>query len=620
MPPSPRRRHALRLLPITLISAAILAFAGAGAGAAQAATPALNVSGISPLVLQPALATGAKYIRIFVDWQVLEPDQAGQYPGYKNAPNLGAANLANQYELAVKQINAAGAKPIFVVLGAPGWANGSSADHLVPPTDPEKFASFFARFVQRTGSVGQVAAYEVWNEQDALEFWHGKEDPNAPGNLDRSEWKRYAELLKASYKAADPYAGNAAIIMGATTGNNFDFVSAMYEQGLKGSFDGVAVHTDTACLRFGPDFYVRNGAGGPINQYSFLGYRSVRAVMLANDDAKPQIWMTEVGWSSTNGGPTSCARGSSAGKAPSGVSEAQQAALLTQAFGCMARDPYVAVAAWFTFSDQTMYKLDELNHYGLVNTGLGAKPALAAFKAVVASNGGAPGPCGDFSPPSVRIVSPTPGVGFTTALLVTATATDAADEGVAPAGLTQISYRLEGGEPFYRFNDVKDGDTVTLNWLRAANLADGTHILTVDAKDALGNVASTSVPICKGAKCVMTAVPTKIALPSGRNPSCKKRSCSFKGRLTAPADKALSGRVRVEWQHYAKMRVKSTVPGRKRYVSKWVTFHKGGSAATKPFAFKQKLKRAGKWRVRAYYDGASPLAGTTTKFLAFSVK
>ncbi|WP_354701219.1 hypothetical protein DSM112329_01527 [Paraconexibacter sp. AEG42_29] len=612
------RRPRLLVAVVLVTLAALTASAAVRADAARAATPAINVTGLSSQTIGAALATGAKYIRLFVDWNRLEPDEAGQYPTYRNTPNAGAAKLAGDFDAALRQIQAGGARPILAVLGAPGWGNGST-DHLAPPY-PDRYAEFFTRFVQYTRSLSRVAAYEVWNEPDAPEFWHGARDPNAPNSLDRSEWKRYGDVLRETYKAAKPVAGDAAILMGPTTGGNHDFVAAMYEQGLKGSFDGIAVHTTTACLRFGPDFYVRNGAGGPINQYSFLSYRSVRAVMLANNDPTPQIWMTELGWSSTDGGPTSCERGGSTGKSPSGVSEAQQAELLTQAYGCLARDPYVAVAAWFTMADSRVYAIDELNHYGLVDTALIAKPALAAFRSVVAADGGGVRPCGDFTPPTISVLTPAPRLGFTTALLVRAMAVDAADPGVTPAGVTEITYRLDDGEPFYRFTEARDGEPVALNWNGAAFLADGPHTLKVDARDALGNVSSAQVPICKGAKCPLVPVPTKIVVPARRNPACVKRTCSFKGQLTTRADTALYGRVRAEWQVLVKRRAKSLVKGRARFVSKWVTLHRGGAYAVKPFVFRQKLRRAGTWRVRAYYDGASPLKETTTKFVTFRVK
>jgi hypothetical protein len=597
-----RARPVLRLARLTTVLCAAVAL---GAPAAHAATPAVNIDAPSDQRVDQALATGAKIVRLFVNWNQLEPNG----PGFPST-DPGAANALSQYDTAIRRLNASGAKPMFVILGTPTWANGST-DDLVPPTDPQTYASFFGKFVRHTQSVGSVAAYEVWNEEDAAEFWHG---PN-PGAA------AYAPMLRAAYAAAKPVAGDAAILVGPTTGNNASFVQGLYDLGLKGSFDGVAVHTDTACLSLGPDFYYREDPGARLGQYTFLGYRAIRDVMVANNDPDPRIWMTEMGWSSTNGGPTSCQRGTGAGKRPSGVSEATQAAFLTQAYGCLARDPYVAVGAWFTLSDARRYTPDEINHYGLLDVNGAPKPSYAAFKQVTAAGGGTAGPCGDFTPPTVSFISPTPNQGFTGSLLIQATATDGADPGVTPAGLNRISYLVDGQPAFYRFNDLRAvGDTVSLNWLRAADLSDGPHTITAEATDQLGNVARTTVTVMKGAQYVGNvsyATAFKIASPKGR-PSCRGRLCTLKGRLTGPANQSLSGRVRIEWQLLVRMRVKSLVKGQKRYVTKWVTFHKGGSSAMKPFTFTQRLKRSGKWRVHVYYEGAPPLKASKTPWISFS--
>ncbi len=82
---------------------------------------------------------------------------------------------------------------------------------------------------------------------------------------------------------------------------------------------------------------------------SFLAYREVHAVMLANGDDKP-IWMTELSWRTTS---AVCSEGAWAGQKPEGVSEQQQATFLRQAYHCLAQDPYVQVALWFPLADRT---------------------------------------------------------------------------------------------------------------------------------------------------------------------------------------------------------------------------------------------------------------------------
>ncbi|MCW3014461.1 MAG: cellulase family glycosylhydrolase [Solirubrobacterales bacterium] len=596
----PRRR----LLAACVALATVLVLVPA---AAQAAQPGINVAGNDPGQIAKALATNAKLVRFFVEWRTLQPSKGDSYP----SKDAGAANLATQIDNAIRQVNAAGAKPIFVIVGAPAWANGSPVDQNVPPTDPQDYADFFAQFVRHTRDAGSVAAYEVWNEQDAELFWHAP-SPEQAGP--------YSQLLKATYKTAKPLAGDSAILVGPLTGNNADYLQQLYDSGAKGSFDGVAVHTDTACLELGPDaFYRESDHNDRVGRYAFLGYRSVRQVMLANSDGEKGIWMTELGWTSTGGKASTCSRIPNSGTRSDGVTVENQAKFLTHAYGCMAEDPYLVAGFWFTMFDDPGQSANELRHYGLVAADGSHKPSYDAFTKVVADGGKTTAPCGDFAAPTVRIISPTPDFGYTGRLLIQASATDTAPAGVTPSGLLRLTFRVDGNPQAIGNFAAKDGVVVKQDYFGASKLADGAHTITVQARDVNGNVGSASVKVCKGVTCIKTAYTTKITLPTGKNPKCKGLTCTFSGRLTGPAGVSLSGRVRVEWQLYVKQQVKSLVKGKKRYVYKWTTFHKGGSNAAKPFAFKQKLKRKGKWRVRATYAGAPPLRKTATGFKSFTV-
>ena len=68
---------------------------------------------------------------------------------------------------------------------------------------------------------------------------------------------------------------------------------------------------------------------------------------------------------------------------------------------------------------------DEMGQYGLRDTNGRDKPSMAAFRAVAAANGGAGGPCGDFDPPTITILSPTPSQTYDDKLNLQASATDA---------------------------------------------------------------------------------------------------------------------------------------------------------------------------------------------------
>jgi hypothetical protein len=575
-------------LPKILLALTALAALAIPASAAQAAEPGVNVASPNHDAIAEALATGAKSVRIFVSWAELEPNASGDYPN-KNGKTA-------VYDAAIAQLNAAGAKPLFVVLNTPQWANGS-ADQLVPPNDPQTFATFMKAFAAHNKGVGSVAGYEIWNEPDENMFWHPGPDP-----------ARYAALLRAAYaavKAGDP---SATVVSGPTTGNNYQWLQSLYANGAGGSFDVVAVHTDTACLDRGPDQFYRED--GKLARFTFLGYRSVHDTMAANGDGGKPIWMSELGWSSTGGGPTSCTRGQWAGQKPSGVSEADQASYLTQAYACLANDPYVQKADWFTLRDTAGNGVDELNHYGLVRTDGAAKPAMGAFKAVAAAGGGSAATCGDFDPPSIRIVKPTPGQQFVDKLDLSAAATDA---GTGVARIT-FSYDNQSTEIRNFTDNLQNNVPVGLApWQGSGKLGLGTHTITVTALDKNGNTSVQTVSVTKVDPAALKATLTPAVKLKTKKITCKKRVCSVAGSMSRAAAAAsgvvpsLGGKVAVEWQFRNKK-------------GQWRKLVGGLKPANKPFSFKAKLKLKGKWRVRVVYQGQAPWKKTTSKYLTFRVR
>ena len=120
--------------------------------------------------------------------------------------------------------------------------------------------------------------------------------------------------------------------------------------------------------------------------------------MVANGDGDKSIWMTELGWSTAT---SLCGRGTWTGQKPAGVSEAQQAANLTEAYHCLAAHPYVETGLWFTLTD-SVGEGDELDHYGLLRTDASPKPAWEAFRRYATQGDTLTGPCGDLDGPAHR--------------------------------------------------------------------------------------------------------------------------------------------------------------------------------------------------------------------------
>jgi Big-like domain-containing protein len=319
----------------------------------------------------------------------------------------------------------------------------------------------------------------------------------------------------------------------------------------------------------------------------------VHDVMVANGDGAKPIWMTELGWTSTS---ATCARGMWAGQKPAGVSAANQAAFLKMAYHCLTLDSYVQVAAWFTLADDASQG-EELAHYGLLDTALNPKPAWDAFTTVTTRGDTLTGPCGDFDPPSLTIKSPATSEQYVGVLTISAVATDA-------TGVGRITFQADGKEiRNFTGNDVGSGKTVTLDWQGAKNLSYGLHTINVIALDPQGNTVAKTVQVNHVRKLAAT-LKTKVKL--GKVKVGKGRKASVSGRVVKTGTPGLSGKVRVYWQQ--------------KRGKKWKTIHGGLKPANKPFTFRQKLKRAGTWRVMVKYLNVAPYKASSATSKAMRVR
>ena len=509
------------IAPRRLLGALALATALIAPGAAaEAAVPGVNVSHLSnngdPYVAlagnlpgdpsdagrtwQDLQESGAKTVRSFAQWSALRGP-------------MGPIEL-NKFRQFTDKANARGMKVLLTVTG----------DRL-SMANPSEYAAVATTLA--TQLRGKNVAYEVWNEEDDTTFWANGPQPAA-----------YTALLKAAYpafKAGDP---NAPVLVGGLVANDFDFVEKLYDNGAKGYFDGVGVHTDTACLTTDPREYYREPSGR-IGRYSFTGYREVRATMLAHGDDKP-VWMTELGWATTS---ATCERGGRAGTKEGGVSQAAQADFLTKAYGCMANDPYVEQAAWFNLHDlQTGSSNDSLN-LGLVTTSFVRKPAFGAFQ-----RAGAAGaiPCGgtmDSGAPQITVMKPTEGQMYLTSLPVDVRASDS-------EGVRDIDIFVDGKEvPLSTKHSGKDA-YIRYEWGGAKNLSYGPHTLVATASDEAKNVGRATVKILHvGGGRYPYKVKTNLALTLGK---VRSGRISVRGKVNplGGISRLAHGRVHVYFQRF----------------------------------------------------------------------
>ncbi len=424
--------------------------AAAGTPRAGAAEAGVNASDPSATEIADMKALGTRWVRMFVSWRALQP-----------TPGAIAPSALASYEQVFAQLPP-GTKVILDVVGTPQWETGSPEEHM-PPANPNDYAAFVGALAERFGT--KVAAYEIWNEEDAPAWWVGAPDPTA-----------YAQLLEATYpvvKAADP---SATVVLGGLTGNDYQFLEGVYHAGAKGSFDAVAVHTDTACNKLSPYEFLR-GPEDRLVPDSFLAYREVHAVMLANGDDKP-IWMTELSWRTTE---ATCSEGAWAGQTAAGVSEEQQATYLRQAYHCMAEDPYVQVALWFPLQDEGAVVS------GLLRADGSHKPSFAAMRTYVKDGDQLSEPCGQFTGPKITVASPADHTSYSGPLPIDVSATSS-------VGVFRI--RLEWDGKLIRNYDGPAFPTTlsgAIEWQGAKHIPYGWHTLTFLAYDKERNVSQTSV-------------------------------------------------------------------------------------------------------------------------------
>ena len=551
-----------RTAAVALAALAVLVFAAPAPGA----TIGLNLSGgaASGGLIPQAAQTRTPTARAFLIWdEQAEPDGA-TLEAWDGIVNGWARN---------------GIKGVIVVTG-----------HGKPPEDKAGYANFVAALAQRYGD--KVAAWEIWNEEDEQDWW------GAPGG----DPEHYARLLKVTYAAVHPY-GN--VIVGGMVGNDYGFLQKLYEFGAGGSFDGVGVHTDTACAVVPPDSFYRD-PNGAVARFSFLGFRSVHDVMASHGDGSKPIWITEFGWNTYSG---LCDTGAFAGKKPGGVSENAQAQYLSQAAHCLAQYPYVSDALWFTLKDDAAPQ-----QYGLLTTSFGHKPAYQSFLDIVSGRDPFSGQgCGDFDGPIIAVKSPLNGAKFIGPLPIDVEASDS--NGVGRISLYVDGKRIrnytnhKNGKPVL---DPKDwaktlrGDFSNPPYQKAKHLPNGDHTVRVEVIDGSGNQTVQIINVRKVDPGSLQQIQTGFT-PLTVTGSGNRRIVHTKLQaiITGPAPPFRAvHKVRLVFQ--------------KQVGGSWRTAHKYTKTAKAPINLPVTLENAN-WRVQAIFDRKSPFKGSQTPWTMFQV-
>jgi hypothetical protein len=289
-----------------------------------------------------------------VSWSTMEPGGPGQI-------DPRALAIADRL---VSDAAADNIKVIMIADSTPCWASSAPASLLRtcapgisskanawPPANPASYAAFVAYLAQRYGT--HLAAIEVWNEPDQANeaYFAGPEKP-----------QRYAAVLRAAYPAIKQANPNVPVLAGSIVGANGVFLRALYAAGIKGYYDGLAVHYYTLTL---------------------ASLRSIHEVQVANGDTKP-LWLDEFGWSS-------CWPRYKTQQEQACVTPQTQALNITNTFRALAHTPYIAA--------EVIYQLQGsvTENFGALNANGARKPAFAALAKVFAS------PFGPVSPVTLSL-------------------------------------------------------------------------------------------------------------------------------------------------------------------------------------------------------------------------
>jgi hypothetical protein len=290
---------------------------------------------------QLALAShlGANLVRIPVRWRLLEPGARGAPdPAYLAAlDHLFAAASVFRLRVLIALDSTpcwASSAPAALRQGC-GGAGDAARIGAYPPTRADDFGAVAGFLAGRYG--GDLTALEVWNEPDNQGL----------GSLvgpDRAS--RYADMLRSAYAAVKGASPDTAVLGASVVQARGSFLADLYRHGIKGHFDGLAVHAFGLVL---------------------ASVRALHQIQLRAGDRSP-MWLTSFGWST-------CTPARSTGPC---VSRGQQAIDAPDVLGVLGRSSFLRAAVVKGLEDENP------EHFGLLDDSRDAKPAFSTVRAMMA--------------------------------------------------------------------------------------------------------------------------------------------------------------------------------------------------------------------------------------------
>jgi len=350
----------------------------------------LNVSSTAATASQIS-QLGVDWVKIDVAWSDIEP-----LPGEFDYTAL---------DTTVQALDALGINILLNVYKAPAWTRENYVLNQLlqlnsgPPEDFATFGLFMTNLATRYNGV--VDAYEIWKSPNLLRYWTVPKYATPPELLDTGDYGvpdeiqigaiYYVDLLEVGYNAVKAADSDALVLTAGLapvgSSDNYNFIAtgtflnnmlilggANYSDGIGAIFGASAVPPTALCCNQPP--------GVDSHYESFLQYflevlDFYNDIMARNDVDDMPIYITQVGWGTTEGGILSAP---SAGFEWLGyTSQDEQAIYVTQAFEEAKKLGYVGGMFLSNLNGCSVGDA-EACYFSLIDSNGAARPAFGALQ------------------------------------------------------------------------------------------------------------------------------------------------------------------------------------------------------------------------------------------------
>lgn len=244
-------------------------------------------------VLQLTQNADFDWVRQQVVWKDTE-GPAGEFAWDELDPIVAVVNKFNR-------------KLLISIVQAPGFYTADGNNGL--PQDPKTLGNFVEAMANRYGN--QIAAYEIWNEQNLAH--------ETGGRITLDDAGKYVEILAECYKRIKAITPEAYVLAGAPSSSGVtdpaiaiadqEYYRAMYSYKngmIKNYFDVQAAHPGGSANppdTMWPDNPSKADGWNDDSTFYFRHIEKVRAIMEEFGLGDRQIWVTEFGWATQNDTP-----------------------------------------------------------------------------------------------------------------------------------------------------------------------------------------------------------------------------------------------------------------------------------------------------------------------------